>query len=473
MTDAPRIVSRREFLKLAGTAGATLGLGAGLGGVVAACGDEETTTTTASSPGTTAAGSTTSTGAEASTTSVSASAETGREIKLGWVAPQTGPLAVFGIPDTYCADYLTELTAEGVICGDGKNHPIKVMLEDSQSNANRSSQVAGDLINNQKVDILMACSSGDNVTPAADQAEAFETPFISTDTPWQAWFFTRGGDPKVGFKWTYHAFWGQEDNFPTNFDMWDQVSTNKKVGVLWANDVDGNNYRSQWPGPMEEAGYTIIDGGSFPDGLEDYSTIIDTFKKEGAEIVQGSIATPDFTTFWQQCQQMSYKPKVVSVSKAMLFPEAANALGDLSVGLLCTPWWHPEYPFTCSLTGESCPEFAARYEEKTGNQWTPPLLHFLVSEWAIDVLKRTPDVDDKEMIVEAIKTTKLETIAGVLDFTQEIGTGTHPVLNVVRTPLSGGQWRKGVSDKWTYWPVLCSNKVWPEIPVSSTVQPLA
>ena len=41
-------VSRRDFLKMAGVAGATIGVGAGLGGLVAACGgDEETTTTTA------------------------------------------------------------------------------------------------------------------------------------------------------------------------------------------------------------------------------------------------------------------------------------------------------------------------------------------------------------------------------------------------------------------------------------------
>ncbi len=40
-------VSRREFLKLAGIAGATLGIGTGLGGLLAACGSGSTTTTAA------------------------------------------------------------------------------------------------------------------------------------------------------------------------------------------------------------------------------------------------------------------------------------------------------------------------------------------------------------------------------------------------------------------------------------------
>ena len=47
-------VSRRDFLKMAGVAGAAVGLGAGLGGVVAACGGAEETTTTAAPTATTA-----------------------------------------------------------------------------------------------------------------------------------------------------------------------------------------------------------------------------------------------------------------------------------------------------------------------------------------------------------------------------------------------------------------------------------
>ncbi len=39
-------VSRRDFLKIAGVAGATIGLGAGLGGLVAACGGAEESSTT-------------------------------------------------------------------------------------------------------------------------------------------------------------------------------------------------------------------------------------------------------------------------------------------------------------------------------------------------------------------------------------------------------------------------------------------
>ncbi len=42
--------------------------------------------------------------------------------------------------------------------------------------------------------------------------------------------------------------------------------------------------------------------------------------------------------------------------------------------------------------------------------------------------------------------------------------------NVVKTPLSGGQWRP--SEKWTYDLVQCSNANWPMIPVTSKLEPL-
>jgi ABC-type branched-subunit amino acid transport system substrate-binding protein len=110
--------SRREFLKIAGVAGAAVGAAGGLGGVLAACGGEEETTTTAAPSTATTDGVTTTTAAQ-NTTTVSAT-ETGREIKVGFVAPLTGPLASFGVPDKYCAARATAAFGDAYQCGDGQ-----------------------------------------------------------------------------------------------------------------------------------------------------------------------------------------------------------------------------------------------------------------------------------------------------------------------------------------------------------------
>ncbi len=152
-----RTVSRREFLKIAGLAGATVAAGAGLGGVLAACGGTEETTTTGGATTTagvtTTAGATTTTAA-ASTTTVSAGAEAGRAIKIGALSPMTGALASFGGPDKWIVSVVQKAVKDGVVCGDGKNHPIEIMNMDTQSNPDRVAQVTGDLIFNSKVDMV-------------------------------------------------------------------------------------------------------------------------------------------------------------------------------------------------------------------------------------------------------------------------------------------------------------------------------
>ncbi len=118
-------ISRRDFLKKAGIAGASLGVAGGLGGVLAACGggDETTTTAAAATTTTAAAGETTTTAAGETTTSVSAAAETGRAIKLGFVSPITGKLATFGTADKYVQARWTEYAKDGIVLGDKKMPP--------------------------------------------------------------------------------------------------------------------------------------------------------------------------------------------------------------------------------------------------------------------------------------------------------------------------------------------------------------
>ncbi len=173
-----KAVSRRDFLKIAGVAGATIGMGAGLGGLVAACGSTATTTTGATTA--TTAASTASTAAPVNTT-VTAAVETGREIKIGFPSPQTGAIATFGVPDGYCADRWKAAVGDGLVCGDGKKHPVTFILRDTQSDSNRVAQVAGELLTSDKVDILIAASSPETVCPAADQAEGYSTPGLFSD----------------------------------------------------------------------------------------------------------------------------------------------------------------------------------------------------------------------------------------------------------------------------------------------------
>jgi branched-chain amino acid transport system substrate-binding protein len=127
----------------------------------------------------------------------------GRTVKIGMVSPQTGPIAAFGEADQWVLGEARKALAGGITIA-GEQYPVGILYRDSQSNPNRASEVAAQLINSDKVDIMVASSTGDTVVPVSDQCELNGIPCITADDPWEDWFFGRKGDPAKGFEWTYH-----------------------------------------------------------------------------------------------------------------------------------------------------------------------------------------------------------------------------------------------------------------------------
>src|ERR1700739_2613021 len=160
-------------------------------------------------------------------------------IKIGHVSPRTGPLAGFGEADAFILDQVRGILAKGLENG-GKTYQVEIVSKDSQSSGTRASEVASELILREKVDLIVASATPDTTNPVADQAEVNEVPCITTNCPWQPYFFGRNGDPKKGFSWTYHFFWGLEDVIAAFLALWEDQPTNKVVGGLFPNDADGN-----------------------------------------------------------------------------------------------------------------------------------------------------------------------------------------------------------------------------------------
>ena len=390
-----------------------------------------------------------------------------RPLKIGYVSPQTGPLAGFGETDTFVVGGIRKAVGKGFAVR-GQAFPLEILVRDSQSDPNRAAEVASRLILSDKVDLMLVSSTPETTNPVSDQCEANGTPCVSSVCPWQPWFFGRGGKPETGFKSTYHFFWGLEDIIGVFVDMWDTLPTNKVVGALWPNDGDGNAWgdpQRGFPPALTKAGYKLVDPGRYPNLTDDFSAQISTFKREGVEIVTGVPIPPDWTTFWKQAAQQGFKPKIASVGKALLFPRSVEALGDLGDGMSTEVWWTPRHPFKSSLTGASAGELGAAYTKDTKKQWTQPLgfTHALF-EVAVDVLKRASSVDDKSAIVAAIRATNLNTVVG------PVGWGKGPVPNVTKTPLVGGQWGRGKEFRFDM--AIVSNKTAPAVPVSGKLRPI-
>src|SRR6187397_826736 len=109
-------------------------------------------------------------------------------IKIGHVSPKTGPLAGFGEADTFILDQVRGILGKGLQSG-GKSYKVEIVSKDSQSSGSRAAEVASELIQRDKVDLLVTAGTPDTVNPVSDQAEVNEVPCVATNCPWQPYFF--------------------------------------------------------------------------------------------------------------------------------------------------------------------------------------------------------------------------------------------------------------------------------------------
>jgi branched-chain amino acid transport system substrate-binding protein len=391
-------------------------------------------------------------------------------LKVGFISPRTGALGGFGQTDGYVLELVRKALAKGFPIA-SKTYAVEVLDRDSQSDPARAGQLAKTLINSDKIDMMLVVSTPEVINPVADACEAAGVPCLSTVMPWEAWYFGRGAKPgqPSPFKWTYHFGFGSDEFRKCYVSQWGLIPTNKKVGVLYPNDADGNAVREHLAPGLAKAGFIIVDPGGYEDGTTDYSAQIAKFKAEKCEIFNGFPIPPDFTAFWRQAAQQGYTKivKIAQIAKACLFPDDVTALGNLGYNLSSAAYWHKAFPYKSSLSGIGGEELADGYEKASGKQWTQQLgASLAVFDAGMDALKASGDPTSKASVAKALSTLNTITINGKVDFT------SGPVPNVSPGPIIGTQWVKasaGSRFKLDY-PVT-EHATDPNVPIQAKLRP--
>lgn len=413
--DTQHGISRREFIKKVGYAAGAVGLSSTLPNLVP-----------------------------------SARAASKKHILIGRPAPMTGAVAAFAEPSPSLDNMaVAEINREGgiYIKEYRKKLPVKVKIMDTESNPSKAAEVGSRLILKDKIDFMYVSSTPLVVTPVAGICERFKVPSVSTMMPIE--MFLHGGP----YHWAFDASPSVREMLAAYIISWDQVKTNKAVGLLAANDADGIAWANAASAALKPAGYTMVDLGRFPGGIMDYGKFIDAWKKEKVEILFANLSPPDFIRAWRQCYREGFIPKICAIGKAVLFPSVVEALGgNIGAGLSTEDLWHPSYPFKSSLAGYTARDLADAYEKASGKQWTQPIGQFYLGyEIVADALRRAQSLD-KDIIRRALADTDLDTIGGHIKFGEK---------NVAATPVGIIQWLKG--KKFPYTCKIVSGGMYKEI----------
>ncbi len=436
MTDSAHMskrtqLSRRGFLSATG-----LALGGGLAGVAGCSSSLKSTTSSGSSGG------------------------SGGTIKIGFISPETGQLSVFTQSNGYVLGQVRAALVKGLTIG-GKKYSVEIIAGDSQSSSARAAAVASQMVQQDSVDFLLATATPETVIPVSAQAEASGVPCVLTICPWEQWYYKSNGAANT-FKYSYMYFLGTQEETNDFASLWQKASTNHVVGGLWPNDVDGAGFQKYITKKAHSLGWKVVPSGAYTDGTTDYASIISKFKNANVEILHAVPIPPDFITFWRQAHQNGFKPKIASISKALLFPSAADALGPLVENVMSPLWWTPQFPYKSSLDGTSASAFAGDYKTTTGNDWTQPMgFNYAVFEIAVAALKASGNPKDPNAVASALGTLKGEAITGGYDFS------SGPVPHVSQIPELLAQWRL-VSG--SYQLVVVDNSLLPAVPAAGTLQ---
>ena len=406
-------IARRSLLKGAGAG--TLALGAG--GFLGAC-----------SSGIKGAGGPAKTGT----------------ITIGFVTPLTGPLAGFASGDQYVLSQIRNSAAykKGFKAG-GKTYKVSIVVQDSQSDPNRASAVARQLILQNKVDMILTTSTPETTNPVAGACEKLGTPCLSTVCPWESWYAGLGGNPvkpTTTFKYCTLFFFGLKEFQGCFVPMWNRIHTNKTVACMYPNDADGNAFRGAFEPLIKASGYKVVDGGAYQDGTTDFSSMISKFKNKHCEVFSNAPLPPDFNTFWKQASQQGFKPRIATVAKVLLFPADTAALGPLVNNVATDSWWGPFMPNASSLTGQTASSLADGYTAATGNQWVQSIgSTYALFEVAKEAFSASSDPHNKAEVASALHNVNYTGMCGAINF----AGGPAPGVGII--PPVGVQWKKSTA----------------------------
>ncbi|ABW15338.1 ABC-type branched-chain amino acid transport systems periplasmic component-like protein [Parafrankia sp. EAN1pec] len=364
-----------------------------------------------------------------------------RSVRIGMVSPRTGSLRLYSEVDAHVVETMRTIFKDGIRVG-RSTLPVEIFVRDGQSDRNRAAAAATDLIFTDQVDVVLVGGTSDNANPVSDACEANGVPCISTEAPWESWFYGRGGNVQAPFSWTYHFYWGMGDLRGAYTTMWGQLDVPRVVALLLPNDQDGATFSNGVFGlpALAQAGFRILsDVPPYSVGERDFSAQIQKIIDNDVEIVAGIPNPDDFAAFWRTLNDRNYLPKVVTMSKALSFERDVENLGATANGFTTEVSWSPKHQFRSYLTNRTAEELASEYVDQTGRPWAPSLgfTHALYEVLA-QALVNVDSIDNARGIADAIARVKANTIVGTVTF----GGAQNVPKNVGSIPLVGGQWRQ-------------------------------
>jgi branched-chain amino acid transport system substrate-binding protein len=180
----------------------------------------------------------------------------------------------------------------------------------------------------------------------------------------------------------------------------------------------------------------------------------------------------DFDVLWQQANQMGWRPKLATVTRAATFPNDAYGLGDVVNNLAIDGWFTPNAPYRSSLDGMTANLLAVHFQLATRQQWVQSLgSTYALFEIVIQALKRVSNPHDRKAVAAALKEVRYDGMLGALNF----ASPTSPARGIALLAPVGMQWKPGSRDlvghkRFAWSPWVVDNTLNRDIPLQASLE---
>jgi len=392
-----------------------------------------------------------------STFTLGCSTGAAKEIKVGVVQSQTGAYAGFGTGGVYGIQAaVVDINRNGGVDVNGTKYKIMLSVVDDQSDPTKAGTLAESLITQNNVQFILSGDEPPPMHPAVSNvAERYKIPYVMSTGPFEPWSAMRdASDTKWQYTWATGGFAlavGASGNdfragkpgYTVN-DTWIEMlqqfgsQTNKKVAIVASDEPDGVGWYSSLPPIVKGMGYQPIGIdkklGLLPPDTSDFSSVINEWKANGAEILWGNTVPPFFSALWKQCSTLGFKPKIVSIGRAALFYEDITSWGgNLPNGVGTEVWWNPSITEYKAIGNTTPMSLIADWTRTSGKPMNPAIGYgYRSAQVLFDALERAKTVDPAK-VNAALATTDLMTIGHRVKFDEN---------HFNRSPIAFGQWFK-------------------------------
>jgi branched-chain amino acid transport system substrate-binding protein len=332
-------------------------------------------------------------------------------IKIGAPLALTGPLADEAKKqDVVWKMWLDKVNGAGGIDVGGKKMSVQLVKYDYQSDGSRAAQLAEKLINDDKVDFVLAPFGSGHTKIVAAVAERYQTPLVACASSSESVFDQS----------TKHLFGTLSPNSGMTNSMVKffkaKMPELKRIAVLGRDDVFPKSMAQGTSAAAKAGGLDVVYDQLYAVGTMDHSAAVSAIKAARPDWIYVTGYTQDLILARKQLSDLGVKAPIVTMVAGPAYKEFTDGLGALANGVTSSSWWHHATSYKGVGVWPTTADFYKEFVDK--NKSDPDYIHASCAAAAVvlaNAIERAGSTDKKK-VRDALAATDIVTFYGPIKF---------------------------------------------------------